>query len=151
VELVRGQHRPEVESTFQRLQETGYKLAAILEASKRDRPVALGEHSQLLEVTTTSVIDILPILTMLKRTIEYVFADSSIEKESVEENRIMKLFGENESLTRREICEQTGLNARKVNSLVEALVTNDQLCIEKSSVMSLAGGRPSLKFRKKIV
>jgi hypothetical protein len=151
VELARGQHRPEIESTFQRLQETGYKLAAILEMSKYDRPVAIGEKKQILDVKIDSIVAMLPMLAMLKRTVEYVFADSSIEKETMEENRIIKLFGENESFTRREICEQTGLSARKVNSLVESLVTNDQLCVEKGSVTSLAGGRPSLRFKKKIV
>jgi hypothetical protein len=147
VELTRSQHKPEVESTFQRLQVTGYKLAAIHEMSKRDRPFAYGTKEQQVEVTEASVAAILPILEMMKRTIENIFDDSIENKETADEKFIISLFTKNVCLGRRDVSEITGLSARKVNSLLSALVENEQLVEGYTTATGSGAGRKRIVYR----
>jgi hypothetical protein len=127
VELTRSLHKPEVESTFQRLQVTGYKLAAIIEMSKRDRPFAYGSAEQVVEVSEASIVSILPILEMMKSTIEHVFEDSSMHKDLNDENQILKLFTVGVKLTRKDVADITGLGSKKVNSILTDLTNNEQI------------------------
>jgi hypothetical protein len=151
VELTRSLHKPEVESTFQRLQVTGYKLAAIIEMSKRDRPFAYGSSEQVVEVSEASVVSILPILDMMKSTIEQVFADSSMSKDLSEENQILRLFTVGVKLTRKDVADTTGLGSKKVNAILTDLTNNEQL-LERlvDPVGGKAGAKRKIYFKNTI-
>jgi hypothetical protein len=95
--------------------------------SKRDRPFAYGSSEQVVEVSEASVVSILPILDMMKSTIEHIFADSSMSKDLIEENQILKLFTVGVKLTRKDVADITGFGSKKVNAILSDLASNEQI------------------------
>lgn len=147
VERHRFAHKPEVESAFQRLQSVGYKLAAIYEMSLRDKPFGYGGTEQRVQVSWKSVVAILPILTMLRRTTETLFEDTNTSKDASDENDLLRLFSPGVILTRAEIMRQTGHSSKKVNGILSDLTKNEMLvvCIQQST--SVKGGRPRYVYK----
>lgn len=143
----RDTYRPEVASALQRLQSTGYKLAAIYEMSKRTKPFAYGSDTQRVSVGIESVISILPILEMLKRTIIELFATSIASTENAAENEVLRLFLTHDTLSRKEVAENVDFSSKKVNDILTNLCKAGRLSEGIRQPPPGKAGRPTFTYR----
>jgi hypothetical protein len=149
IEKQRGNHRPEVESALQRLQSVGYKLAAAYEMSLLDRSFGLGTSEQRITVSQNSVEAILPILTMLKRTTEHLFNDTSTASDVSDEHGLLKLFENGQKYTRAEITNLSGLSCKKTNNMLAEFVKADILSLTIQQPIPPKIGRPYYVYTRK--
>jgi hypothetical protein len=147
VELRRAEYKPEVSSALQRLQSTGYKLAAIYEMQKRTKPFGYGTAEQQVRVSQESVIAIIPVLNMLKRTIMELFTTSMVSLESSDEERVIELFRKCDGLSRKSVAENTSLSAKKVNEILNNLVKVGRLSEQIHKIDNGKAGRPGYIYR----
>lgn len=149
IERQRGNHRPEVESALQRLQTVGYKLAAAYEMSLLNHPFGYGTTEQRISISRNSVETVLPILTMLKRTTEHLFNDTSTASDVSDEHGLLKLFENGQKYTRAEITNLSGLSCKKTNNLLAEFVKADILSLTIQQPIPPKTGRPYYVYARR--
>jgi hypothetical protein len=146
-EKTRMEFHPEVLSALQRLQSTGYKLAAVYEMQKRTKPFGYGSVEQQVRVSKESVIAIMPIVKMLKKTVMELFTSTMDLAENADESKVLRLFNIHDEISRKDAAKYTGLSSRKVNDILDSLEKGERLSKQISKPANGKTGRPTFVYR----
>lgn len=147
IEKTRMEFHTEVLSTLQRIQSTGYKLAVIYEMQKRTKPFGYGSAEQQVCVSEESILAIMPIVKMLKKTVMELFTSTMDLAENADESKILRLFGIYDEISRKEAAKYTGLSSRKVNDILDSLEKGERLSKQISKPANGKTGRPTFVYR----
>ena len=140
----------EVKSTINRLQEVGYKLAAIYELSLQTQPFGLGTTNQHITISRKSVVAILPILENLRVTTELLFNATSATQEISDEHSLLKLFENGKKYTRAEISAMSGLSYRSTTRILTDLLAADAIQLTLQHATPPKMGPPFKMYSRKV-
>jgi hypothetical protein len=136
VEEKRHQFPPDIFSALTRLQTTGFRMSAMLAASRHTRPGAI-------EVKKSDARAVLPILDTLKESTVALFALVGADQESSEEQMVLDTIHSMMGPTLEDLVSQCAISRRKIQRILLSYLDEGSIFCQE---VTEGPGRPRKRY-----